>query len=96
MTESTIALASLEPITSMASFIGMFCILIAFILETRGVLNSRGMKYLILMAVGSAILGIRALHTGEWAFVVLELVWMLAAVIAIINPTHPPNTDLVA
>ncbi len=96
MTESTIAFASLEPITSMASFIGMLCILMAFILETRGYLNSRGLKYLVLMAVGSAILGVRALHTGEWAFVVLELVWMLAAVLAIFNPTRPPNTDLVA
>ena len=48
------------------------------------------------MAVGSAILGIRALHTGEWAFVVLELVWMLAAVLAIFNPTRPSSPDLVA
>tara|TARA_B100000029_G_scaffold371812_1_gene365732 strand:+ start:171 stop:461 length:291 start_codon:yes stop_codon:yes gene_type:complete len=96
MTESTIAFDSLEPITSMASFVGMLCILMAFILETRGYLNSRGLKYLILMAVGSAILGIRALHTGEWAFVVLELVWMLAAVLAIFNPTQPSSPDLVA
>ncbi len=96
MTESTIAFDSLEPITSIASFVGMLCILIAFILETRGYLNSRGLKYLILMAVGSAILGIRALHTGEWAFVVLELVWMLAAVLAIFNPTKPSSPDLVA
>lgn len=96
MTESTIAFATLEPITSIASYAGMLCILMAFILETRGYLNSRGMKYLILMAVGSAILGVRALHTGEWAFVILELVWMLAAVLAIFNPTLPPNTELVA
>ncbi len=96
MTESTIAFDSLEPITNLAAYIGMLCILMAFILETRGYLNSRGLQYLMLMAVGSAILGIRALHTGEWAFVVLELVWMLAAVIAIFNPTRPSNPDTVA
>lgn len=88
MTESTIAFDSFEPITNLAAFIGMLCILMAFILETRGHLNSRGLKYLTLMAVGSAILGIRALHTGEWAFVVLEFVWMLAAVLAIMSPNR--------
>ncbi len=88
MTESTIALANFEPITSLAAYIGMLCILIAFVLETRGHLSSRGLKYLTLMAVGSAILGIRALHTGEWAFVVLEFVWMLAALLAIISPNE--------
>jgi hypothetical protein len=88
MTDSTIAFSSLEPITNLASFIGMLCILIAFVLETRGHLNSRGLKYLTLMAVGSAILGIRALHTGEWAFVILELVWMLAALLAIFSPNQ--------
>ncbi|MDG1524746.1 MAG: hypothetical protein P8Q90_01570 [Candidatus Thalassarchaeaceae archaeon] len=88
MTDSTIAFSSLEPITNLASFIGMLCILIAFVLETRGHLNSRGLKYLTLMAVGSAILGIRALHTGEWAFVILELVWMIAALLAIFSPNQ--------
>jgi hypothetical protein len=88
MTDSTIAFSSLEPITNLASFIGMLCILIAFVLETRGHLSSRGLKYLTLMAVGSAILGIRALHTGEWAFVILELVWMLAALLAIFSPNQ--------
>jgi hypothetical protein len=38
------------------------------------------------MAVGSGILGIRAMHTGEWAFVVLEAAWLLASVIAIFKP----------
>ncbi|DAC24260.1 MAG TPA: hypothetical protein D7H94_01955 [Candidatus Poseidoniales archaeon] len=88
MTSSTIAFSNLEPVTSVASFLGMLCILFAFVLETRGYLNSRGLKYLSLMAVGSAILGIRALHTGEWAFVILELVWMIAALLAIISPNQ--------
>ena len=88
MTASTIAFSNLEPVTSFASFLGMLCILSAFVLETRGYLNSRGLKYLSLMAVGSAILGIRALHTGEWAFVILELVWMVAALLAIISPNQ--------
>ncbi|DAC27819.1 MAG TPA: hypothetical protein HA330_00455 [Candidatus Thalassarchaeaceae archaeon] len=88
MTASTIAFSNLEPVTSVASFLGMLCILCAFVLETRGYLNSRGLKYLSLMAVGSAILGIRALHTGEWAFVILELVWMVAALLAIISPNQ--------
>lgn len=88
MTESTIAFASLEPLTNIAAYIGMFCILFAFVAETRGKINSRELAYLLLMAVGSGILGVRALHTGEWAFVVLEAVWMGAALLAIFRPMN--------
>ena len=86
MTGTVIALESLEPLTYYASYVGMCCILAAFVFETRGILNSRGTRYLLLMAVGSGILGIRAMHTGEWAFVVLEAAWLLASVIAIFKP----------
>lgn len=86
MTSSVIGLESFEPLTYYGSYIGMCCILAAFVFETRGVLNSRGIKYLLLMAIGSGILGIRAVHTGEWAFVVLEAAWLFASVLAIIKP----------
>lgn len=61
------------------AYAGMSCILIAFVLETRGRLDSRGAVYLWLMTGGSALLAVRAAHMGEWAFLILELVWCLAA-----------------
>ena len=86
MTGTVIAFESLEPITYYGSYIGMCCILGAFVLETRGILNSRGIRYLLLMAIGSGILGVRAMHTGEWAFVVLEVAWLFASLLGIFKP----------
>ena len=47
------------------------------------------------MAFGSGILGIRAVHTGEWAFVVLEVAWMLASLVALASPPEVYGADSV-
>ena len=86
MTQDVIAYHHLEPYTAVLAYLGMVSILVAFALETRGSLNSRNRTYLLLMAVGSGILGVRALHTGEWAFLVLEAVWMAVALWAMAQP----------
>ena len=70
-------------ISSMLAYVGMIGILLAFVLETRGRLSSRGLAYLGLMAIGSGLLAIRAAHMREWAFLTLELVWCAAALWAI-------------
>ena len=65
------------------AYVGMLCILLAFLLETRNILHSKQPIYLILMAVGSGLLGVRAFLIDEWAFLVLEVVWCGAAVLAL-------------
>ena len=75
----------LDLITEIISYLGMICILVAFLLETRDVLGSKDSKYLSLMALGSGLLAIRALLIYEWAFLVLEIVWCLAAVMALMK-----------
>lgn len=67
------------------AYVGMMCILLAFLLETRNVLHSKQPIYLVLMAVGSGLLGVRAFLIDEWAFFVLEVVWCGAAVLALIS-----------
>ena len=67
------------------AYTGMLCILVAFVLETRGRLSSRGAPYLWLMIVGSGLLALRAAHTHEWAFLILEAVWCAAAAWALIG-----------
>ena len=67
------------------AYVGMMCILLAFLLETRNVLHSKQPTYLVLMAVGSGLLGVRAFLIDEWAFFVLEVVWCGAAVLALIS-----------
>lgn len=71
--------------TEILSYIGMICILAAFLLETRDILGSKDTRYLSLMALGSGLLAIRALLIYEWAFLVLEIVWCLAAIMALIK-----------
>ena len=69
------------------AYIGMMSILLAFLLETRNVLHSKQPLYLFLMAFGSGLLGVRAFLIDEWAFLVLEVVWCAAAVLALLALT---------
>ncbi len=77
----------MSEISSWLAYAGMSFILAAFVLETRGRLNSRGAAYLWLMIVGSALLALRAAQMREWAFFVLEAVWCLVAAWALLRPT---------
>ena len=76
---------NLDLFTEFISYLGMICILVAFLLETRDVLGSKDTKYLSLMALGSGLLAVRALLIYEWAFLVLEIVWCLAAILALVK-----------
>jgi len=72
-------------ISEAIAYSGMLLILSAFLLETRNVLHSKNWLYLTMMALGSGLLAIRALLIDEWAFLILEIVWCLAAVMALIG-----------
>ena len=77
------------------AYVGMASILLAFLLETRDALSSKGFIYLLLMAIGSGLLAIRAFLISEWAFFILEIVWCGAAVFALIstkNVDNPPSS----
>lgn len=71
----------------------MILILGAFLLETRNVLDSKNKIYLLMMASGSGLLAIRALLIDEWAFLILEIVWCLAAILALIGLTTKSNNE---
>ena len=72
------------------AYIGMLSILVAFLLETRNVLHSKQPIYLVMMAFGSGLLGVRAFLIEEWAFFVLEVVWCAAALVALIAVGKSP------
>ena len=78
-------IVQVDLLSEILSWIGMISILTAFLLETRKVLNSKEKPYLLLMAVGSGLLAIRAALISEWAFLLLEIVWCLAALLVIYN-----------
>ncbi len=77
-----------DQITTLANneivaYIGMMLILSAFFLETRDLLNSKELPYLILMALGSGLLAVRAYLIDEWAFFILEIAWFAAAILGL-------------
>ena len=53
----------MEP-TMIGAYAGMFMVLAAFAAETRGIISSRSFNYLLLMAIGEALLTVRAYVTG--------------------------------
>ena len=69
------------------AYVGMVIVVVAFALETRGLVSSRSSAYLAGMALGQILLGIRAFDTGEWPFAVLAAVWAAVALLAIARPT---------
>ena len=72
--------------TMIGAYLGMTMVLAAFAAETRNVISSRSLIYLLLMAIGEALLTLRAYVTGEWPFAILGGIWALFAVYSIANP----------
>ena len=70
----------IEMNTEIIAYLGMMLILLAFFMETRNVIESKAPLYLLLMAVGSGLLALRAYLIQEWAFFILEIAWFLTAV----------------
>ena len=79
MLDSVIELAHSE----LVAYFGMILILSAFFLETRDILHSKERHYLILMALGSGLLAVRAYLIDEWAFFILEVAWFAAAALGL-------------
>ena len=73
----------------MASFVGALLILVAYVGHQMGWMNSRSAKYNILNAVGSAILWYIAIHPFQIGFVVLEGVWTVISIYALLRPRKP-------
>ena len=75
--------------TMIGAYLGMIMVLAAFAAETRNVISSRSLIYLLLMAIGEALLTLRAYVTGEWPFAILGGIWALFAAYSIANlPTN--------
>ena len=73
-------------VTMIGAYIGMFMVLAAFSAETRNIMSSRSLTYLLLMAIGEALLTLRAYVTGEWPFAILCGIWALFAAYSLAKP----------
>lgn len=73
-------------VRQIASFAGALLILIAYGGHQTGWMNPRSPAYNILNAIGSSILGYIAFHPFQIGFVVLESVWTLISLYALLRP----------
>ncbi|HVI06936.1 MAG TPA: hypothetical protein VND65_01440 [Candidatus Binatia bacterium] len=67
------------------SFVGALMILVAYTGHQMGWMNPRSVLYNVLNAIGSSILGYIALHPFQIGFVVLEGVWTLISIWALLR-----------
>jgi len=89
MIDAIVSIAQSELI----AYVGMILILTAFFLETRDVLHSKAVPYLGLMASGSGLLAVRAYFIDEWAFLILEIAWFIAALWGVWSISKKKGSD---
>ena len=72
--------------------IGVLLILVAYAAAQFGALNQRSRVYLVLNLVGSAVLTLLAWREAQWGFLLLEGVWALVSLWALVQVQrgHPP------
>ena len=75
-------------VRQLASFVGALMILIAYVGHQMGWMNPRTAVYNILNAMGSAILLYIALHPFQIGFIVLEGVWTIISIYALMRPKN--------
>ena len=89
MIDAIVSIAQSELI----AYVGMILILTAFFLETRDILHSKALPYLGLMASGSGLLAVRAYFIDEWAFLILEIAWFIAAIWGVWSISKKKGSD---
>jgi len=76
----------MDLVRQLASFLGALLILIAYAGHQMGWINARSATYNVLNGMGSAILWWIALHPFQIGFFVLEGVWTLISIWALLRP----------
>lgn len=67
-----------------AQFFGAILILVAFALAQTGRLDPNSYPYIMMNVIGGATLAVLAFLLQRWGFVLLEGVWTLVSVVALI------------
>jgi hypothetical protein len=74
------------------SVAGSLLILAAYTANQAGRMSTERLAYSALNVIGSAILAVVAVHESQWGFVLLESVWTVVSVIALVRLTRARAT----
>ena len=66
-------------------FIGVFLILLAYILNVLGKLKSKDLTFILLNLIGASLACLASILMDYLPFIILEGVWTLVSLIALIN-----------
>lgn len=75
-------------LSSWIGTIGVTLLLIAFALNISKKLSATSKIYLTLNFVGAALAGVSSYMIEFWPFVILESVWCIATLIALVKPSN--------
>lgn len=76
-----------------ASLVGAVLILAAFVASQTGRMRTESATYNALNLVGSALLGYVAVVERQWGFILLEGVWALVSLWALVRGPRPAPTE---
>ncbi|NPD48059.1 MULTISPECIES: hypothetical protein [unclassified Lentimicrobium] len=66
-------------------FIGVFQILLAYILNVMGKLKKENIAFILLNLVGAAMACLASVLMDYWPFIILEGVWALVSLFSLFN-----------
>tara|TARA_R110002050_G_scaffold243212_2_gene379679 strand:+ start:15908 stop:16150 length:243 start_codon:yes stop_codon:yes gene_type:complete len=66
-------------------FIGVFQILLAYILNISGKVSNKHLVFIILNLVGASMACLASVLLNYWPFIILEAVWALASLYSLIR-----------
>ncbi|WP_228850465.1 CBU_0592 family membrane protein [Aegicerativicinus sediminis] len=72
-------------------FIGVFQILLAFILSIAGKVKTSDLSYILLNLVGAAMACLASILMDYIPFIILEGVWTIASLVALLRFKATPN-----
>jgi hypothetical protein len=71
--------------TDWIGFLGVFQILLAYILNVIGKISNKHIVFILLNLVGASMACLASILLNYWPFIILEAVWALASLFTLIK-----------
>ncbi|SFZ91523.1 hypothetical protein SAMN05428642_102115 [Flaviramulus basaltis] len=71
--------------TDWIGFLGVFQILLAYVLNVSGKVSNKHLVFILLNLIGASMACLASIFLNYWPFIVLESVWALVSLFALIK-----------
>ncbi|MFC4723590.1 hypothetical protein ACFO5O_14770 [Geojedonia litorea] len=66
-------------------FLGVFQILLAYVLNSIGNITNKGLVFILLNLIGATMACVASILLNYWPFIILEGIWALVSLYALFN-----------